>query len=97
MENWWLSGATEWLKAYTLANHENEDYKELGLIDSLAFKYLKKTNFKCSIDTAPRCAVECQEVVQKVPDIEEAKIIYFTLRSAQNIAEVTKIVHVIIP
>lgn len=94
MENWWLSGATEWLKEYTLMNHESGRYKELGLIGSLASEYLKKTSFKCSIDTAYKCAVECQEVVRKVPDIEDAKVIYFTLRSAQHIAEVTKIVHV---
>lgn len=97
MENWWLSGATEWLKEYTLMNHESESYKKLGLIGSLASEYLKKTNFKCSIDTAYKCAVECQEVVRKVPDVEDAKIIYFTLRSAQHIAEVTKIVHVSAP
>lgn len=94
MENWWLSGATEWLKEYTLRSHESERYQELGLIGSLASEYLKKTNFKCSIDTAHRCAVKCQDVVRKVPDVEDAKIVYFTLRSAQNIAEVTKIVHV---
>lgn len=97
MENWWLSGATEWLKEYTLRNHETEHYKEFGLLSSLASEYLKKTNFKCSIDTAYRCGVECQEVVRKVPDLEDAKIVYFTLRSAQNIAEVTKIAHVSIP
>lgn len=97
MENWWISGATEWLKGYTLMNHESGRYKELGLIGSLAFEYLKKPNFKCSIDTAYKCAVECQEVVRKVPDIDDAKVIYFTLRSAQHIAEVTKIVHVSIP
>lgn len=94
MENWWLSGATEWLKEYTLKNHESGRYKELGLIGSLASEYLKKTNFKCSIDTPYKCVVECQEVVRKVPDVDDAKIIYFTLRSAQHIAEVTKIAHV---
>lgn len=75
-------------------NHDSERYKKLGLIGSLASEYLKKTNFMCSIDTAHKCAVECQEVVRKVLDVEDAKIIYFTLRSAQHIAEVTKIVHV---
>lgn len=97
IENWWLSGATEWLKDYTLTNNKTQHYQELGLIGSLASTYLKRTNFKCSIDTAHRCVVECQEVVRKVPDLGDARVVYFTLRSAQNIAEVTKLVHVSAP
>lgn len=94
IENWWESGATEWIKSYTLANAGNPRFKELGLIDHLAEVYLKKTNFKCGIDTPHRCAVECQEVVTRVEDLEDARVVWFVLKSAGHIAEVTKVVHV---
>lgn len=94
IENWWESGATEWIKLYTLTNANNPRFKELGLIVHLAEVYLKKTNFKCGIDTPHRCAVECQEVVTRVEDQEDARVVWFVLKSAGHVAEVTKVVHV---
>lgn len=94
IENWWESGATEWIKSYTFANADNPRFKELGLIDHLAEVYLKRTNFKCGIDTPHRCAVECQEVVARVDDLEAARVVWFVLKSAGHVAEVTKVVHV---
>lgn len=94
IENWWESGATEWIKSYTLANAGNPRFKKLGLIDHLAEVYLKKTNFKCGIDTPHRCTVECQEVVARVEDLEDARVVWFVLKSAGHVAEVTKVVHV---
>lgn len=94
IENWWESGATEWIKSYTLSNADNPRFKELGLIDHLAEVFLKKTNFKCGIDTPHRCAVECQEVVARVEDREDARVVWFVLKSAGHVAEVTKVVHV---
>lgn len=94
IENWWESGATEWIKSYTLSNTDNPRFKELGLIDHLAEVFLKKTNFKCGIDTPHRCAVECQEVVARVEDREDARVVWFVLKSAGHVAEVTKVVHV---
>lgn len=94
IENWWESGATEWIKSYTLSNADNPRFKELGLIDHLAKVFLKKTNFKCGIDTPHRCAVECQEVVARVEDRGDARVVWFVLKSAGHVAEVTKMVHV---
>lgn len=94
IENWWESGATEWIKLYTLTNANNPRFKELGLIVYLAEVYLKKTNFKCGIDTPHRCAVECQEVVTRIENQEDARVVWFVLKSAGHVAEVTKVVHV---
>lgn len=94
IENWWESGATEWVKSYTRANADSLRFKELGLVNHLAEVYLKKTNFKCGIDTPHRCAVECQEVVTRVEDQEDARVVWFVLKSAGHVAEVTKVVHV---
>lgn len=93
IENWWESGATEWIKSYTLSNADNPRFKELGLIDHLAKVFLK-TNFKCGINTPHRCAVECQEVVARVEDRGDARVVWFVLKSAGHVAEVTKMVHV---
>jgi hypothetical protein len=94
VENWWTSGATEWIKEYTLLNSEKKRFQELGIVGFIAEDLLKKTNFRCDVESVHRCVVECQDVVRKVADPEVARRVWFILRSAGNIVEVSKMVHV---
>ncbi|KAH0609857.1 uncharacterized protein H6S33_012403 [Morchella sextelata] len=93
VENWWTSGATEWIKEYTLLNSEKKRFQELGIVGFIAEDLLKKTNFRCDVESVHRCVVECQDVVRKVADPEVARRVWFILRSAGNIVEVSKMVH----
>lgn len=46
------------------------------------------------MDIGKTCKVECSEVAEKVEDEEEARIVWFVLRSVENMVGVGRVLHV---
>ena len=91
--NWAHSQSDNWLKEYATANFHRNYYKNNGLVSTLAFDYLGKTNYKCTIGTSYLCQVDCPTVVRAISDLEVARKVYFILSSASNMLTVTEILH----
>lgn len=99
LENWWISGADQWLKDYTVANENSPLFKIFGLVGSIANEYLDIQDFGCTINPKggfrpETCRIDCLEVVEKIDDIEEAKKIFFILSGVVGLAGRVGAVHV---
>ena len=93
MQNWQVSQAHNWMLAYTAANSKRNYYKENGLISTLVFDYLGKTNYKCAIGTSHLCHVDCTTVVRAISDLEIARNVFFILASTTHMLTITELLH----
>lgn len=55
VENFYLSGAMDWLEKYTLATRNSNSYRERGLVGSIAYDYLGDNGFKCGLGSTSLC------------------------------------------
>lgn len=92
LENWWISGADQWLKNYTVENRNSPAFRAFGLVGSIAKKYLRATDFECKIVPGEvfrpeTCRVSCVDIVERVNNIEEARGVFFALSGVIGLAE----------
>lgn len=120
VENFYLSGAMDWLEKYTLTARDSKSYRERGIVGSIAYNYLGDTGFRCGLGSTSLCIlslhsiisfyigllltelcspghVRCPDVVHAVNDLDEARAIFFVLKSAQHLNLVFNIVQVRTP
>lgn len=92
LENWWISGADQWLKGYTVENINSPAFRTFGLVGSIVEKYLSTADFECKIVPGGgfrpnKCHVNCVDIVARVKDIEEARMVFFVLAGVVGLAE----------
>lgn len=91
LENYWIFGADEFLRDYIKENSDSQEYRDLGLARSFARKYLGNDNFQCSFEKgffdSSACRVACEEAVQNVGSLQDARKVYFVLSSVTGLAE----------
>lgn len=92
LENWWISGADQWLKNYTVESMNSPAFKTFGLVGSIVEKYLPTADFECKIVPGGgflpnKCHINCTDTVARVENIEEAKMVFFVLAGVTGLAE----------
>lgn len=93
VDNWWSSGANQFLSNYIAEHYQSHNFLHHGLISSLARTYLADPTIGCGLNTPHRCSIPCHAIVRKSPDLATARILYFTFTQAQHISEVLRTIH----
>lgn len=57
VENFYLSGAMDWLEKYTLTARNSKSYRERGLVGSIAYDYLGDIGFRCGLGSTSLCNI----------------------------------------
>ncbi|KAI5838366.1 hypothetical protein DFP73DRAFT_635349 [Morchella snyderi] len=94
--NYWTSETDKWLREFTLANTEEASFKDFGLFNFIAQKYLGCDGFYRGYQGQfPRliCDIRCEDVVAKVHNVHEARRVFFVLSSAAALGEKATIIH----
>lgn len=55
VENFYMSGAMDWVEKYTLNSGNTAGYRERGLVSSIAYDYLGDNGFKCGLGSTALC------------------------------------------
>lgn len=55
VENFYLSGAMDWLEKYTLTAMSSNSYRERGIVGSIAYDYLGDNGFRCGLGATSLC------------------------------------------
>jgi len=99
LENYWLSGADNFLRDYSRDNQGSSNYQKDGLFKSLAKKYLgDNTYLDCSFHgggfSTKKCSITCGDVLKNVNDLSLGRKVYFSLAAAVGFSQVMGIIHV---
>lgn len=95
--NYWTSETDKWLREFTVASAEEASFKDFGLFNFIAQKYLGCEGFYRGYQGEfPRliCDIRCEDVVAKIHDVHEARRVFFVLSSAAALGEKATIIHV---
>lgn len=95
--NYWTSETDKWLREFTVASAKEASFKDFGLFNFIAQKYLGCEGFYRGYQGEfPRliCDIRCEDVVAKVHDVHEARRVFFVLSSAAALGEKATIIHV---
>ena len=95
--NWHIARTHEWLLEYALANRDRDYFRAHGLIATIAFDFLGRSQVKYAVGTSHLTAVDCPAVVRSVEDLEVARHVYYALTSATHLLTISEIVHVRCP
>ena len=92
--NWHIARTHEWLLEYALANKDRDYLRTHGLVATIAFDFLGRSQVKSAVGTSHLTAIDCPTVVRSVEDLEVARHVYYVLTSATQLLTVSEIVHV---
>lgn len=63
VENFYLSGAMDWLEKYTLTTGSSRSYRERGIVGSIAYDYLGDIGFRCGLGSTSLCKLSLYIIV----------------------------------
>ena len=91
LENWRISRSSDFLQQWSEQLLGNPDYARRGIIGSLAYAFLGRNEFHCTLGTSHSCLVTCPEVIGLVNDPQEARAVYFILTAARHYLEIMEV------